>query len=100
MDAIEVACVIYLYYRNQVKRKKNKKRYWIHPILETRNECGQFASCFQELKKYEDKFFGYIRMSVSSFEELLKVLYEAIKGQDTKFRDCIQPEQKLVITLR
>ncbi|XP_047510278.1 protein ANTAGONIST OF LIKE HETEROCHROMATIN PROTEIN 1-like [Pieris napi] len=98
MDAVEIACVIYYYSRKQ--RKKNKKRYWIHPLLETRNEFGQFASCFQELKKHQDKFFGYVRMSVSSFEELLTVLYVTIKGQDSKFRDCIQPEEKLVITLR
>lgn len=98
MDAVEIACVIYFYSRKP--RKKNKKRYWIHPLLETRKEFGQFASCFQELKKHQDKFFGYVRMSVSSFEELLTVLYDSIKGQDTKFRDCIQPEEKLVITLR
>jgi hypothetical protein len=48
------------------------------------NEFGQFASCFQELKKHEDKFFSYVRMSVTSFEELLTVLYDTIKGQDTK----------------
>ncbi|KAF9413730.1 hypothetical protein HW555_008176 [Spodoptera exigua] len=94
MDAVEIACVIYYYSRKQ--RKKNKKRYWIHPLLETRNEFGQFASCFQELKKHQDKFFGYVRMSVS----ITNSFYVTIKGQDTKFRDCIQPEDKLVITLR
>lgn len=43
-----------------------------------RNEFDQFVRCFQELKKHEDTFFSYVRMGVSSIEELLKVLSDNI----------------------
>lgn len=61
----------------------------MHPYLQTRDESNHFAIFFEEVKKYEDKFFGFTRMSIKTFEELL-----------TQFRNSIKPDVKLIIVLR
>ncbi|XP_053609528.1 uncharacterized protein LOC128682057 [Plodia interpunctella] len=99
MDVEEVAAVIYLYHRRKY-RQKNKHRFWIHPLLVTRHDGKEFNIFISNLKKFEDKFFGYTRMSVKSYEELLTKLYLNIRGQDTRFRISISPEEKLIITIR
>lgn len=98
MDVEEVAAVYYIYDR-YIKQKK-KKKYWIHPFLQTRDETRHFEIFFENLKKYEEKFFGYMRMSLKSFEELLSVLRTFITKEDTRFRKSIKPEEKLTIVLR
>lgn len=50
------------------------------------------------LRKHEEKFFNYCRMSVKSFDELLTLIRQQIEGQNTNFRDCICPEEKLMVT--
>ena len=99
MDVEEVATIYYIYSR-YIKKKKQRKRYWVHPYLESRDESKHFELFFEELKKYGDKFFGYTRMSLKSFEELLNVLKPNITKKDTQFRNCIKPELKLTIVLR
>ncbi|KAF9413745.1 hypothetical protein HW555_008191, partial [Spodoptera exigua] len=90
MDVEEVAAKI---------SSKNKHRFWIHPLLVTRHDGKEFNIFISNLKKFEDKFFGYTRMSVKSYEELLTKLYLNIRGQDTRFRMSISPEEKLIITI-
>ncbi|KAF9413742.1 hypothetical protein HW555_008188, partial [Spodoptera exigua] len=80
-------------------RQKNKHRFSIHPLLVTRHDGKEFNIFISNLKKFEDKFFGYTRMSVKSYEELLTKLYLNIRGQDTRFRMSISPEEKLIITI-
>ena len=99
MDVDEVAAIYYIYAR-YVKKKKQRKKYWVHPYLQTRDESKHFAIFFEELKKYEDKFFGFTRMSIKTFEELLDILKTFITKQDTQFRNSIKPEAKLIIVLR
>ncbi|XP_050344593.1 uncharacterized protein LOC126769718 [Nymphalis io] len=84
----------------ELPKKKQRKRYWVHPYLQTRDETKHFEIFFGELKNYEDKFFRYTRMSLKSFEELLSILRTCITKQDTQFRNSIKPELKLTIVLR
>ncbi|PZC71222.1 hypothetical protein B5X24_HaOG213913 [Helicoverpa armigera] len=97
MDVEDVAAIYYIYSRY---KKKQKKRDWVHPYLQTRDESKHFELFFEELKKYGDKFFGYTRMSLKSFEELLNILKTNITKQNTQFRNCIKPELKLTLVLR
>lgn len=99
MDAEEVAAIYYIYMR-YIKKKKQRRRFWVHPYLQTRDESKQFDIFFEELKKYDDKFFGYTRMSLKSFEELFRILETSITKMDTQFRNCIKPELKLTLVLR
>jgi len=55
---------------------------------------------FEELRSYPEKFFGYFRMSVTSFDELITFLEPAISYQNTNMRLAIPPEERLAVTLR
>lgn len=89
------SCLTYLYLRNQQRRQL-----WVHPINSERQSHGHFFQLYKQLRKDNVKFFNYFRMSISSFDELLSYLENDIKRQDTNMRLAIQPEEKLVITLR
>ena len=84
----------------QRKQNKKKKRYWVHPLLQERRSKGVFTVFYSDLRRYENKFFNYVRMSVRSFDELLNELRPSIAGQDTNMRQCITPEEKLLVTSR
>ena len=54
---------------------------WIHPI---NNLCflkrvhRSFSMLYHDLRKYEDRFFGWYRMSTKKFDELLGIVEECI----------------------
>jgi hypothetical protein len=66
---IEEAITIYHLSR---KKRRTKKRYWIHPIFMERHSKGLFQNYFKDLRNYPERFFSYTRMSVQSFDELLE----------------------------
>ncbi|VVD03871.1 unnamed protein product [Leptidea sinapis] len=96
MDVEEIAVLLYLISK---KRNKKRKQYWVHPLLRERLTMGLFHTYFTDLQQHDDKFFNYLRMSKSSFEELLRKLSSSITGTVTKFRLCISAKEKLVATL-
>ncbi|KDR11682.1 hypothetical protein L798_14566, partial [Zootermopsis nevadensis] len=81
--------------------KKRNRRYWIHPMFLERSTKGAFHLLYDDLRKHDEKFFNYTRMSVKSFDQLLQLIREEIGGTDTNFRQGIRPEKKqLMFTLR
>ncbi|XP_027233858.2 uncharacterized protein [Penaeus vannamei] len=99
MDVEEVVCAWVLYRRLQ-RRRRRQRRYWVHPILKDRLTYGMFFTLYPKLREYEPKFFNYMRMSIKSFDDLLEQIQDDISSTSTMMRDCISPEEKLVITLR
>ncbi|KAJ8714364.1 hypothetical protein PYW07_002589 [Mythimna separata] len=97
MDVEEVAAIYYIY-TCYVKKKKQRKKYWVHPYLQTRDEGKHFAIFFEELKKYEDKFFGFTRMSIKTFEELLNILEKLQKRDESKHFAIFFEELKTTCT--
>ncbi|CAH1962237.1 unnamed protein product [Acanthoscelides obtectus] len=83
-----------------VKRKEINRRMWIHPIIEERQRKRHFHTLFAEVQRDEEKFFNFTRMSRSTFYELLAVCGEKLAKKDTRMRNAITPEEKLVITIR
>lgn len=61
---------------------------------------GKFKLMFEDLRSYPEKFFGYFRMSVEAFDELVQILRPAITHQDTNMRLSIPPEERLAVTIR
>lgn len=102
MDAVRIGCVgfhqLLAIYVDGTKRKK--RRWSTHPVLSSRLTTGTFHTTFALHRQYEDKFFQYYRMSVSSFDELLGLVCGEIQKQDTNMKQSIQPVERLVITLR
>lgn len=99
MEVEEAACVWILYRRYKARRRRQRK-FWVHPILCDRLTHGCFVTLYPNLRKYEPKFFNYLRMSISSFDELLEIVKDDLAGSENVVRDSISPEEKLVITLR
>ncbi|CAL4066116.1 unnamed protein product, partial [Meganyctiphanes norvegica] len=95
----EEAALMYILHTRQRKRRR-RKRYWVHPLNAARIDVGQYHTIMNELKADGDKFFNYFRMSHNSFKELLELLEPHIKKKDTNMRRSIAPEERLAITLR
>ncbi|XP_068082561.1 uncharacterized protein [Anabrus simplex] len=90
---------MWLLYRRYRKNKRNRI-HWVHPINEKREESGLFYTLFEDLRKDGKKFFNYFRMSISTFDDLHQRLKYNLRRQNTKMRNCIQPEQMLAIAIR
>jgi len=57
-----------------LKKRKIKRKYWVHPILRLRREEGEFHFLIKELWDYPERFSVYFRMSVAQFDALLEIL--------------------------
>ncbi|CAH2003132.1 unnamed protein product [Acanthoscelides obtectus] len=82
------------------KKKKNKRRYWVHDINKKREQCGEYHRLCIELRSHEDKFFQYFRMSKACFEELHELIKVNIEKCTTNWRKPIDTRQRLAICLR
>ena len=79
--------------------KAKKRRFWVHPINQKRDDFGIFAQLFQELRSDHVRFQKYFRMTLENFDYLLRMIGPVIAKQDTIMRKSICPELKLAITL-
>ena len=68
-------CILILWQWLLLNSKKSRK-FWVHPYNTRRNNT--IVDFLQELRKYEDKFFNYTRMSLASCK-----MFESNKGQGT-----------------
>lgn len=84
---------------NKIKKKK-KRKYWIHPIINERKNRGFFYTLYDELNGDPDKFFNFTRMSRETFQELLSIIKDSCSKRNTTMRESIPVEEKLLITLR
>ncbi|RXN38386.1 ANTAGONIST OF LIKE HETEROCHROMATIN PROTEIN 1-like protein [Labeo rohita] len=82
------------------RRQLLQKRLWVHPILRSRNERGEFHSLIQELHLDEDRHKEYFRLSTAEFDRLLTMVAPVIEKQDTTLRQAIGPAERLAICLR
>ena len=83
-----------------LSKAKKKKRFGVHPINRQRENRGVMARLYPQLVDDEEKFFNYARMSRTSFEELIGILHDSLRLQETNFRKPIPPRERLLLTLR
>lgn len=95
-DDTAVACALLL----RLRKKKQRKGYWVHPIYSERLLKGKFYTLYSDLRQYPSKFFSYFRMSIDSFDELLSHLRPSISYKNTTWRRAVPAEERLVVTLR
>lgn len=87
-----------LLYNYNKKKKRRKPRFWMSNHIRERPNKGDLLRMFYDL---EDEYFkNYFRVSREQFNEILSLIREVIKKQDTNFRKAISPLEKLAITLR
>jgi hypothetical protein len=68
MDFVEAVAVCALLLRIRTKRRK---KFWVRPLVSQRLLKGQFHRLREDLRVHPKNFFGYFRMSCSSFDEML-----------------------------
>lgn len=88
---------VFLFYRN--RRRQRKRKYWIHPYIERNINCRVFVAA-QELQYDDKKFLSFYRMSKETYLHLVMLLKPAIHQRNTKFRECVSAEERILITLR
>ena len=67
--------------------------HWIRPIIQKTEGFSAFYTLLDELRNDANKFLKYIRMSVSSFDELHRRLKDSLQHRNNKRRKCIQPAE-------
>lgn len=80
------------------KKVRNKRRWWVRPLLRNREKRSQYYNLFQYIKEKDDEqFFKFTRMTVNQFEKLL----DLVKDRLIKIspRKPLSPEFRLVMTL-
>lgn len=84
----------------RLRRKRKRRQYWVHPLWSDRLLRGKFYTMYYKLREHPDKFFKYFRMSVRSFDELLRTLGPALIYENTNLRLSVPAEERLAVTLR
>ena len=77
----------------------NVRHMWVHPINNLRFEKGEYFILYPDLRKFEDKFFNWYRMSMKKFDYLLKLIQRRIFRWNTNYRESVSTEEQLIITL-
>lgn len=76
-----IACTVLLSQR----KTRRKHRFWIRNYILERDEHGAFNSLLPHLS-CDEKFQEYIRMDITTFNELLQVLAPEISRKSTRLR--------------
>ena len=88
-------------YKISKKRKVKKRECWVRKWVNRRNELGPCSTLVNELRLEDaQKFKNFIRMSAMQFEFPLDLVKHRIVKEDTKFRDAIPVQDRLMVTLR
>lgn len=74
----------------------------IHPINRERYLLIEFHHLYYKLRKYSDKFFSYLRMSVQTFDYLLEKVNYRLDKNVTNFvkNRFISPTERLIIIIK
>ncbi|XP_073714916.1 uncharacterized protein [Misgurnus anguillicaudatus] len=94
------ACCCCLIWKAIKRCRLVRRRVWVHQILQRRNQLGEFHQLLQELRLDDGRFQRYFRLSRAQFDDLLFRVGERISLQDTNYRHCIPPAERLSICLR
>ena len=98
MSSSEEEALVVALYRNRRRRRHNRS-FWVHPYITNNVNKAAFV-CARELQEHESRFKLFYRMSKNSFNILADAVRPLIEKTNTKFRDCVGVEERLLITLR
>ncbi|XP_072280749.1 uncharacterized protein [Pyxicephalus adspersus] len=77
-----------------------RHRRWVHQLTAQRHSKGAFMALYQRLRRRPNEFHNYARMTVASFDELLRLLSPFLRRQRTNMRMPVSPAERLLLTLR
>ncbi|KAB0800103.1 hypothetical protein PPYR_07983 [Photinus pyralis] len=80
--------------------EEKKKRVWVKKWREDRNKFGHMPLLNELRLNFPDDFKNYLRMDPDTFKILLNLISPIISKQNTKLRESISAEERLMATLR
>ena len=83
----------------EVKQKDRSHRFWVHPLMEKREDHGAYYTLVKELGQNPDKFQQYFRLTKEQFSYLEKIVSPYLVKKNHS-RKAIEPKHRLAITLR
>ena len=81
------------------KRRQRRRLYWVHPYIEKNINCRLFVAA-RELSEDDSYFQSFYRMSKNTYGALLSIVGPLNQKHNTAIRDCVGPEERILITLR
>ena len=84
-------------------KTRSPRSIWVKPYWgdERRYSHGAYANIVAEVRRGDfGEFENYMRMSPTTFEEILEAVAPLIAKRDTNYREAIPPAQRLSLTLR
>ena len=88
-------------WRKQLYKRKQVKRFWRRGIFRGRKLHSEYYTLYQSLRASDREFhYRYLRMSKERFNHLLSLVRDKITKKNTKMREAIAAEERLVITIR
>ncbi|MED6286978.1 hypothetical protein CHARACLAT_011754 [Characodon lateralis] len=97
MDFTDLITVFYLW---RAKKRRRRRRPWVHQTLQGQEQFGDYHHLIQELCLDDGRFQRYFSLSRTQFEDLLSRVGRQIGLQDTNYRRCIPAAERLSICLR
>jgi len=83
----------------EMRQSKRTRRFWVHPLVRTRQEEGDYTTLYRQLVNDDVKIYKYFRMSHGEYMDILSTIEIDLKKEDTRFRKAISPSEKLSVCL-
>lgn len=101
-EVVRAGVVILAYaIQKELRKKRKKKRKWVKSWIEKREKYGASSQLLRELKQDDPTAYrNMMRLNSFKFDELLQMVNETLKKEDTVMRLAIPVATKLEITLR
>ncbi len=89
-----------LVHRRRNAQEKSKRRFWVHPINQRRQEQGECHHLCSELWSHEDRFFVYFWVVPAEFDFLVSKITPFVQTRGSNYRSSIAVQEKLAVCLR
>ena len=86
--------------KRRMQQTKRHHKYWIHPIFKQRSTLGEYHHLLNQVLSDENKCMEYLRMKISTFQDLLNLCSAKLQRQTTNYRVPVSARERLVVTLR
>ncbi|KAJ8333971.1 hypothetical protein SKAU_G00412900 [Synaphobranchus kaupii] len=87
--------------QERIRRRSRRRRLWTRQWLQRRQSQGAYPNLCHELGVEDQQGFQNLsRFAPDQFQKLLEMVTPLIQRQNTNFRDCISPGERLMVTLR
>nr|CAH7722827.1 unnamed protein product [Callosobruchus chinensis] len=80
MEVSEAICMWVVHWRLARRRRRRERKDWVHSILSDRTDFSLYITLYPELRRHEENFFNYFRMSVRSFDYLMTMIENDLKS--------------------